>query len=295
MKIRMLLVAARMIAAMHPGGCAEDAEEEGRRGVPQAVTVMESRTPRAVVMLNGQEVSRSAATSSRNGAQITGQAAEPDDALIKSLDSTYTADVVQPEGPLPMFGAMLLQRVTDFDSWRAAFEESRPERQRAGFAAQGVMRGVSDPQLVVVWLAVTDVERAKQYFANKAIKARLRAAGAQGAAEVGLSSNVAAKMEPGRTGLHAALLRLRTDDVATFKTSFIAADSDRESAGIVGYSLGQDVDDERLMYVYLQSEDPELLNAYLRAKQTKQGWRDAGVRGNPRVTLVKEGELTLFR
>jgi hypothetical protein len=33
----------------------------------------------------------------------------------------------------------------------------------------------------------------------------------------------------------------------------------------------------------------------VRAKTTKQAWRDAGVRGNPRVVLVKEGELTLFR
>ena len=40
----------------------------------------------------------------------------------------------------------------------------------------GVMRGVGDPQLVAVWLAVTDVERARQYFADKAIRARLRAA-----------------------------------------------------------------------------------------------------------------------
>ncbi|HET8934266.1 MAG TPA: hypothetical protein VFN67_12540 [Polyangiales bacterium] len=293
MKIRMLLVAARMIAAMHPGGCADDANEESKRSEPQAVTVMEARPPRPVTTLNGQEVSRSAATSSRtnqHGAQAT-----TDDALIKSLDSTYTADVVQPEGILPMYGAMLVQRVSDYDAWRAAFEESRPQRQGAGFAAQGVMRGVNDPQLVVVWLAVTDVERAKQYFADKTIKSRLRAAGAVGPAEVGLSSNVAAQMEPGRTGLHAALVKLRIDDVATFKADFMAADADRESSGIVGYSLGQDVDDEHVMYVYLQSENPELLNAYVRAKRTKQAWRDAGVKGNPRVVLVKEGELTLFR
>lgn len=291
MKIRMLLIAARMIAAMHSGGCAGDANEESKRSEPQAVTVMEARAPRPVAMLNGQEVSRSAATSSRNG----GQAVATDDALIKSLDSTYTADAVQPEGPLPMFGAMVLQRVSDFEGYSTAFEESRPQRQRAGFAAQGIMRGVSDPQLVAIWLAVTDVERAKQYFADRTIRSRLRAAGAVGPAEVGLSLNVAAKMEPGRTGLHAMLIKLRTDDIATFKADFMAADADRETAGIVGYSLGQDVDDEHLMYVYLQSEDPALLNAYVRAKRTKQAWRDAGVRGNPRVVLVKEGELTLFR
>lgn len=282
MKIRMLLACWHMIAAAYPG-CDGAADEGTKAEVPAAVTVIETRAPR-------QEVSRSAATSSR--AALSAQAAT-DDALIKAHDNPYNLEGVQPTGPLPMYGAIMLQRVNDFESWRAAFDESRAQRQRAGFVAQGVMRGVSDPQLVAVWLAVTDVERARQYFADKAIRARLRAAGAVGPAEIGLSSNIAAKMEPGRTGLHAALLKLRVEDVAAFKTSFAAADQDREAAGIVGYSLGQDVDDDHLLHVYLQSEDPELLTAYVRAKQTKQSWRDAGVRGNPRVVLVKEGELTL--
>jgi quinol monooxygenase YgiN len=285
MKIRMLLLAARMIAVAHPG-CAGGAEEGSTRTEPVAVTVMESRAPR----YSGHEVSRSAATSSRAAQAVT------DDALIKALDDNpYNVDGVPPVGPLPMYGAILLQRVSDFESWRTAFEESRAQRQEAGFVAQGLMRGVEDPQLAAVWLAVTDVARAKQYFADKAIKARLKAAGALGRAEVGVSSNVIAKMEPGRTGLHAAILRLRADDVAAFKTSFVAAESEREAAGIVGYSLGQDVDDEHLLYLYLQSESPEQLRSYIQAKETKQSWQEAGVHGNPRPVVVKEGELTLCR
>jgi quinol monooxygenase YgiN len=291
MRIIMLLVAARMIAAADPG-CAGGAEEASARVEPVAVTVMESSTPRPLKTLNGQEVSRSAATSGR--AQSSAQAVA-DDALIKPVDSTYSVDGVPQAGLMPMYGAILLQRVSDFETFKTAFEESRPQRQRAGFVAQGLMRGVGDPQLVAVWLAVTDVDKAKQYFADKTIRARLRAAGALGAPEIGLSSNVAAKMEPGRTDLHAALVRLAVDDVAAFKASFAAAELDREAAGIVGYSLGQDVDDDHLLYVYLQSEDPALLQSYVRAKQTKQSWRDAGVRGNPRVVVVKEGELTLCR
>jgi quinol monooxygenase YgiN len=218
-----------------------------------------------------------------------------DEALIKALDNPYNVDGAPPAGPLPMYGAIMLQRVSDFETWRAAFEESSALRRSAGFVAQGLMRGDDDPQLAVVWLAVTDVTRAKQYFADKTIRARLKAAGAIGRPEIGLSSNVVAKMEPGRTGLHAALLRLRSDDVDTFKSDFVAADAEREEAGIVGYSLGQDVDDEHLLYVYLQSENPAQLRAYMQAKKTKQSWQDAGVKANPRVVVVKEGELTLCR
>ena len=283
MKIRMLLAAARLIALAHPG-CAGGAEEGSARTEPVAVTVMESRAPHYI----GQEESRNAATSSR-AAQVG------DEALIKALDNPYSVEGAPPGGLMPMYGALMLQRVSDFESWRSAFEESRAQRRNAGFVAQGMMRGVEDPQLAVVWLAVTDVTRAKQYFADKAIRARLKAAGAIGRAEIGLSSNVVAKMEPGRTGLHAALLRLRAEDVDTFKSDFAAAEAEREAAGIVGYSLGQDVDDEHVLYVYLQSENPAQLLSYVQAKKTKQSWQDAGVRGSPRVVVVKEGELTLCR
>lgn len=294
MKIRMLLFAARMIAVAHPG-CAGGAEEGGKRvEQPVAVTIMESRGPQSAASRSRLwEDSTNAATSSHAAAAAQSVS---DEALIKPLDNPYSVDADQAlAGPMPLFGAVVLQRTGDFERWSAAFEESREQRRAAGFAAQGLMRGVDDPQLVAVWLAVTDVQLAKRYFADKTIWRQLRAAGAQGPAEVRLSANVAAKMEPGRTDLYAALVQLRLSDVEAFKTSFAAQEQARETAGIVGYSLGQDVDDEHLLHVYLQSEDSEVLKAYLASKQTRQNWVDAGLRGHPRVVFVKEGELTLCR
>jgi quinol monooxygenase YgiN len=258
---------------------------------------MESHAPRPIAPAHDahdaqQEVALNAATASFASPGI-GAPSVTDDALIKPLDNPY--NVAVPAGPMPMFGAFLLQRTTNFDGWRAAFEQSRAQRQQAGFVAQGIMRGIDDPQQVAVWLAVTDVAQAKRYFADKTVRAQLKAAGAVGPFEVQLSSNIAAKVEPGRTGLSAAILRLRLDEPEMFKSAFAAAEREREQAGIVGYSLGQDVDDQSLISVYLQSEDPALLREYVASKHTKQIWLDAGLRGQARLTLVKEGELTLCR
>ena len=214
-------------------------------------------------------------------------------ALVKAGDNADLADV--PTGPLPMFGATVLQQVRDFDAWRAAFDATSQDRKRAGFVAQGVMRGVDDPRLVAVWLAVTDVAQAKAYFGDKAVSERLSKAGAGGRPRVLLSSNLTAKMEPGRTGLHAAILRLRVNDVSAFKSTVDAQSQERAAAGIVGYALGQDVDDPQLAYLYLQSEDPAQLRNYVLGKQTKQTWQDAGLQGNPSLTIVKEEELALCR
>lgn len=218
-----------------------------------------------------------------------------DEASLLKGKAGSNADADVPTGPLPMFGATVLQQVRDFDAWRAAFDASSQERKRAGFVAQGVMRGVDDPRLVAVWLAVTDVAQAKAYFGDKTLSERMLHAGAAGRPRVLLSSNLTAKMETGRTGLHAAILRMRFNDVAAFKLTVDAQAQERAAAGIVGYALSQDVDDPSLAYLYLQSEDPAQLRNYVFGKQTKQTWRDAGLQGNPIFSLLKEEDLALCR
>jgi len=198
-------------------------------------------------------------------------------------------------GPLPMFGAIVLQRVKDYDAWRAVFDDLLPQRRQAGFAAQGIMRGVDDARLVAVWLAVTDVAQAKTFFRSAAVRAREARAGLLSRSQVRLSSNVVARMEPGRRGLHAALVALRVDDLSRFSAAFANQGDARARAGIVGYALSQDVDDARRAYVYLQSESAVQLRKYISAVETRQRWRDAGMLGNPSVTLVREGELTLCK
>ena len=63
----------------------------------------------------------------------------------------------------------------------------------------------------------------------------------------------------------------------------------------MGYSLGQDVDDEQIVYAYLQSEQPEALKAYLTSRETRRIWKDAGVLQIQSITLLREGELMRCR
>ena len=322
----MLLAAARLIAFANPG-CAGSAEERGAGVKPTlgaelvpAVTTSGAQTslavaPDAVNEPTGEAapaedddtfeigISNAAAaiaapaglTAADQSTQQTASARRPNEAALIQAKAGSNADTDVPTGPLPMFGATVLQQVRDFDAWRAAFDATSQDRKRAGFVAQGVMRGVDDPRLVAVWLAVTDVAQAKAYFGDKAVNERMSAAGAAGRPRVLLSSNLTAKMETGRTGLHAAILRMRLNDVAAFKVTVDAQAQDRAAAGIVGYALSQDVDDPSLAYLYLQSEDPGRLRNYVFGKQTKQTWRDAGLQGNPIFSLVKEEDLALCR
>jgi hypothetical protein len=215
------------------------------------------------------------------------QPAEVLDAPLPALDEAATS------APMPMFGAMLLVHVKDYAAFREVFDQQLEARKQAGFVAQGIMRGYDDPKLVAIWMAVTDVARAKAFFGDKARRDRWSAASVQGRPEVRLWSNVDARMEPGQRELVAAVVLARVREFSEFKTAFNAEAPLRSVAGVVGYSLSQDVDDKQVAHLYFQGADEQRLRAYLAAKETKQTWRDAGVR-SARVTFVQEGELSLY-
>lgn len=223
-------------------------------------------------------------------------AAEPSEPPAESYDAVFSEEDVQRwteeesglAGPLALFSAVVLQRVRDYPSWRAKFDLQLEGRKQAGFAAQGVMRGVDDERVVAVWLAVTDLAHAKAFFAQSwrrlGVKARVK-----------LSRNLAAEIPPDRENLSAAIVTLKLEELAYFRSAFDATAEARAEAGLVGYSLGQDVDDEQIVYAYLQSEQPEALKAYLSSRETRRIWRDAGVLQIMNITLVREGELMRCR
>jgi hypothetical protein len=214
----------------------------------------------------------------------------------QEYDAVFSEDDVQRwseeesdlAGPLALFSAVVLQRVRDYPKWRAKFDQQLEGRKQAGFAAQGMLRGVDDERVVAVWLAVTDLAHAKAFFAQAwrrlGVKARVK-----------LSRNLAAEIPPDRENLSAAIVTLKLEELAYFRSAFDATAEARAEAGLVGYSLGQDVDDEQIVYAYLQSEEPESLKAYLSSRETRRIWKDAGVLQVMNITLVREGELMRCR
>jgi quinol monooxygenase YgiN len=201
---------------------------------------------------------------------------------------------VAPEPQMPQFGVIVVHKVKDFDSWKTGFDANAQARKDAGLTGHMLMRGAADPKLVVIWLPSSDIEKAKAYLGNKELKEQQKQAGVQGKVDVMYSSLAGTQMDPKKQGLSGALLTAKVKDFAAFKTAFESSAQARTDAGIVGYGLSQDVTDKSVTYVYLQSEDAAKLKTYVDAKETKQAWKDAGVVGPAKATLVQEGEMTMY-
>lgn len=201
---------------------------------------------------------------------------------------------VAPEPPTPMYGSLVVNKVKNYETWKTAWDAEAAARKDAGLTGHMVMRGAADPNLVVIWLPTSDVQKAKTYLGNKELKDKLKQAGGQGKVDVTYSSLAGSQMDPKKQGLSGALLTAKVKDFGAFKTAFESGAQARTDAGIVGYGLSQDVTDKTVTYVYLQSEDPAKLKTYVDAKQTKSAWREAGVVGQAKVTLVQEGEMVMY-
>ncbi|HEX4351524.1 MAG TPA: hypothetical protein VHZ95_01395, partial [Polyangiales bacterium] len=84
-----------------------------------------------------------AAELSPEGAAVTAlPPPEPED--DPSALAPVPALASNPKVALPMFGAAVIHKVKDFDTWKSVFDANLDARRRAGFVAQGVMRGVDN-------------------------------------------------------------------------------------------------------------------------------------------------------
>lgn len=206
------------------------------------------------------------------------------------------AAVTQPPAPqMPPYAAVVIHEVKDYDAWKPVFDGDIEARKQAGITGEGVMRGVPNDKLVAVYLPATDPEKVKTLTTSKELKDKMKEGGVKGKPTVLIFKDAGGKMAPpDKTGLYGAILQYNVKDFAAFKTALEGQEQARGAAGIIGYGLGQSVDKETQAFLYLQSDDSAKIKTYLDAKETKAAMKDAGVKGQPKVTMVQEGTMVMY-
>lgn len=196
---------------------------------------------------------------------------------------------------MPALAMLIIQEVKNYDTWKAAFDEQVAARKDAGLLGEGVMRGADNDKQVAVYAPASDAAKLKAFLESKDLKDKMKAGGVKGKPTIYVFTTAGGKMAPpDKTDLYGAIVQLDVKDFAAFKTAIEAQDQAREAAGIVGYGLGQNPEKATEGYLYLQSQDAAKLKAYVNGKETKKVFKDAGVQGKPKVTVLKEGPMTMY-
>lgn len=83
-----------------------------------------------------------------------------------------------------MFHVMARIRVTNFETWKQAYDRGKSVRESMGIRAFNLWRNVDDPLDVMLLLHATHIDKAKAYFSSDELAQRMAAAGVEGAPEV---------------------------------------------------------------------------------------------------------------
>jgi len=201
-----------------------------------------------------------------------------------------------PEPPKPVpptVGAIVVHKVKDYDTWKAAFDARDGTRASAGVVGHGVSLDADKKNTVVVYLGSTDLAQLKTFLDSPDLKEAMTDSGVQGKPKITLIKHTDSRPAEGEVAA-TLMITHKVKDYATWRAAYDAHAEKRTEAGVIGDSVSQDPDDPNLIHVYLEGTDLEKLRAFTKAKDLKDAMKDAGVKGKPTFTFMTPQEMELY-
>ncbi len=192
------------------------------------------------------------------------------------------------EQALPPAAILITHPVADFDTWKVGFDQHEPARRAAGALAHHINRAEDDPNLVSIFLAVQDIERAKAFASSDDLKNAMQSFGVTGPPELLWVTPVREAAVWDRE-LPAFVLRHNVADFDKWLEGYDAAGEIQKSKGIIGHAANRSIDDPSLAIVYHQAETFETLRSFLGDPELKAAMMAAGVTSEPVVTFHTGG------
>lgn len=190
--------------------------------------------------------------------------------------------------PLPLAGAQVNHPVADFDKWLKAFEADEPRRREAGILGHHINRAEDDPNQLMIYLALSDLDRARAFASDPALQAAMETAGVTAPPTIDwvrpIHVNVAWE------GTHPAMFVTHSvADLDAWLTAYRAFDEERRSLGVIGDAANVSLDDDTFVTVLHQAESFDTLRALLTNPALLDAMEDAGVTSEPQVSFATGG------
>ena len=193
----------------------------------------------------------------------------------------------------PSIAAVVSHSVSDFDTWKKAFDGHQAARAAAGVVGHEINRGVDDPNKLWVFLAATDRAKLEAFFASPELKATMAQAGVTSLPEIKWLK----PMEQNHVGPRATAGLIVVHEVAEYgawKKVYDEVQPMRTAGGIIGHAVNQAADQPNNVIVYHQAETTDALQKFVDSSQLKDAMGRAGVKSKPSFTFVQSLGLTAY-
>ena len=189
---------------------------------------------------------------------------------------------------LPPAAALLRHTVADFDTWKAAFDVHEGARREAGILGHHINRGEENPNEIALYMALTDVDRAKAFATSDDLSETMREAGVLGPPET-LWVTPAREAIVWDRELPAVMISHNVADFDVWLAGYDEAEELRTSRGIIGQAANRGIDDPTLALVYHQAESFDALRSFMAAPELAAAMKALGVTSAPEATYHTGG------
>jgi hypothetical protein len=189
---------------------------------------------------------------------------------------------------LPPAAVVVRSQVADFDTWLTAFDSHEDIRRGAGILGHHINRAEEDPNDISLYMALSDLDKAKAFAASDDLRQRMQMAGVIGVPEITYMTPVREAIVWDRE-LPAFILSHWVADFDRWLQGYDAAADLQKAEGIVGQAANRSVDDPKVAIVYHQAESFDTLRAFLANDKLKAKMQEAGVISEPDVKFVTGG------
>ncbi len=189
---------------------------------------------------------------------------------------------------VPPYAALITHPVDDVDRWKAGFDEHEPARRAAGVLGDHLNRAEDDPHLITIFLALSDLDRAREFAASRDLAETMQRLGVTAPPEVRWLQPVREAIVWDRQ-IPAFLLHHRVADFDAWVDGYDRAGELQRAGGIIGHAANRSLDEPDLVTVYHQAESFDTLRTFLADPDLGIAMKEAGVVSEPEVTFHTGG------
>lgn len=210
------------------------------------------------------------------------------DVKKESSETASTTPVAATEKPaestpaafVPFKVMRITHNVKDFAAWKTVYDAKDSMRQAFGLSKLALCRDDANPNKVYVFLKAADIQKAKDFTINPALKADMQKAGVTSAPAFLYVDVVRFGETPTQKGR--VMINHKVKDYDTWLKAYDAeGKTTRESSGLIERGISRDISDPNNVYVTFAITDLAKAKARLADPAFKKIMTDAGVIGSP--------------
>lgn len=199
--------------------------------------------------------------------------------LLVACNSSDTPEATIPESTDKVLAVR--HPVADYDKWKQVFDGHDSTRNAYGISTIALGRGIEDPNQVVIYFRLADVDKAKEFSNTPELKAIMDSAGVTAAPTFEFVNTV--RNDTSQTDIKdRVLVKHKVKDFDAWLKAFDEEGmSKRKSFGVIDRAIARGMDDPNMVYIVFAISDWEKANARMQSEELKKIMTDAGVEGEP--------------